>query len=343
MSFLEVTMKKFLALAIVLVITMCVPHPVAQAALDPNDYVGTWYLLRKLPDGTFVNDETISASIDGLTMVLFDDYTGYRYRGQFGDSAITWGLGTGSEQGYIWVIDNPFYYLFKPVDGYLIQGSGDYTYTFGREPPPAGGHFRIDVTLEDFYGTWVDDYVITLAFKVSFQEHLAIFQSGLDELKGMNSITIDNGILTDSGPEGGQSFECVLKLGKLAAETNDPLFKRKTMLFSLHESGLMSLRIAGGVLYYRRVDDTPEPTPEQTPEPTPDPTLTPEPTPDPTPEPTPTTDQTPPPEETPPPGEEPRPSPANNGSGSSGPDWLVIAIIALAGIAFCGIVTSIIV
>ena len=53
-------MKKILASAIALVLTtsvICIPCPVAQAALDPNDFVGTWYYIYEIEAGTFVNAE----------------------------------------------------------------------------------------------------------------------------------------------------------------------------------------------------------------------------------------------------------------------------------------------
>ena len=329
-----------LSLAIALVLTMCALYPVALAALDPSDFVGTWYLLiksydRTSVDGTFVNGE---GQFRGNTYVLFEDYTGFEYEGPWGDEAITWGLGTGRQEGWIWILDWSGYGWFEPVDGYLLA-DGDERYTFGREPPPAGGHYRTDATLADFNGSWVVDFVFFFDMKMSLEGYLSLFGNSLDDdIERMFAVTIDNGRLTDSESEGGQPFIGDVSLSKLTVERTNADHTTATMSFSLHESGLMRYNTGIEIFYYKLAAN-PEPAPAPTPDPTPTPEPTPETSPTPTPEPTPTPspEPTPPQEETPLPSEGPTPTPGNNGSGG-GPDWLIIAIIALAVLAIGGIV-----
>ena len=326
-------MKKSLTLSIALVITMCFLCPGRAAALDPNDFTGTWYSFTEHYDGTLVNDEGYGS---GITLVLLKDYTGFLYivGSMTGtrDEAITWGLGTGREQGQIWINTGEYYNLYlQAVDGRLI-GLGPWTgVKLGRDIPPAGGHYRTDVALEDFNGSWAVDYVLRMGDKMSFEEFYTSFNSSFrDHDVIINALTIDNGKLTDSGSEGDQPFEGDVSLAKLAVERSNANGSKDTMSFSLHEDGLMSYYNRLGIFYYQQV---------KTLEPTPEPTL--EPTPEPTTEPTTELPQEPslPPDETPVPSEEPIPTPNNNGGGNGGPDWLVIEIIAFAVVAIGGIVT----
>ena len=349
-------MKKILAFAIAFVLTMCVLCPGALAALDPSDFVGTWYMLVKsLTDGTLLNGEDY---LKGVTFVLFEDYTGFEYESAWGDEAITWGLGTGHYQGWIWILDSCGYGYFKSVDGYLLaDGSEDLR--LGKDLPPAGGHYRTDATLADFNGSWVVDYVLFLGMRMPFEEYLASYGGFNDNSVVMNAVTIDNGKLSDTKSEGSQLFEGDVSLSKLTLErinadrspdtmgrspdtmgrSPDTMDRSTdTMLFSLHEDGSMRYKAGQVILYYRRADTT-EPTLETTLEPTTEPTT------EPTAEPTPETTQVPetPPEEAPLPSEDPELTPANNDGGSGAPEWLIIALIALAVVAAGVIVTCIIV
>ena len=114
-------MKKTLALAIALVLTMsviCVPCPGALAAPDPDDYISVWYSLRETEDGTFVN---VEGSVNRPTLVLNSDYTAYWYYNDEADPGITpWGMGTGAygtPVGRIWILDTGGWRLYSLLAG----------------------------------------------------------------------------------------------------------------------------------------------------------------------------------------------------------------------------------
>ena len=346
-------MKKFLALVIVLLLTMsviCVPCPVAMASTNPNDFIGTWYPLNELEDGTLVNME---GYYKRWTLVLNADYTVHVYDDDWEEAGITdWGTGGnhGTPVGMIWILLGGGYMPYKLVDGCLISYYVE-SEIYSKDILPAGGRFLTDAALEDFDGSWVFSYAVANGMRMSIQEFYAsrfgfILQMG--EGFVMNELTIDNGRVTDTGSERGQTFEFDHSFGRLTAKfdnDNEHTFQN-LLVFTLHESGLIRYTFLGSTIYYQRADapdptPEPEPSPEPTPEPSEEPELSPEPEDTPLSEDAP--EPTPEPEETPLPEDMPIPTPANNDGGNSGPGWLIIALIALAVVAVGVIVTSIIV
>ena len=256
--------------------------------------------------------------------MLFEDYTGYQYEGTWGDEEITWGLGTGRWQGEVWILDTSGYEFLRPADGRLINSNNERV-VFGREPPPAGGHYRIDATLTDFNGSWVIDYVLFVGTRWPVE---SLGEISDDDVLVLNAFTINNGVLTESEAEGSQPFTGGVSMAKLTVERAGARGLSETMSFTLHESGAMRYFNGVHAVYYQRVD---------TPEPTPSSESTPEPSPSPDPKPSPASEPSSTPEETTQSRADFEPTRADN-SGSD-PDWLVIAIITFAVVAIGCIVT----
>ena len=346
-------MKKVLALAIALVLlTICIPRPSALASTNPNDFIGTWYPLFETDAGILINNE---GCYTRPTYVINADNTAYVYEDDFADPwIIDWFPGTGAYAGMIYTVTGRGRTYYKMVDGIITDNHG-YGEIFSMDILPAGGRFRTDAALADFDGSWVFSYAVANGMRMSIQEFYAsrlgfILQMG--EGFVMNALTIDNGRVTDTGSERGRTFEFDHSFGRLTAKLDEDIDHtyQNLMVFTLHESGLMRYNYLLSTIYYQR-EYTPEPTPEPTPLPSEEPE--PMPSPKPTPEPMPTPEETPLPSdepeptpelgETPPPSVDPEPPPVNNNGGNGGPNWLIIAFVALAVVAVGVIVTSIIV
>jgi len=236
-------MKRFLALAIALIVSLFVLCTGALAALESGDILGVWYLNSLVYNDTPIDPASIGMEI---TLVLNEDNTALAQVPEDEDQSGSWAIVDGQVVVSVGEGDEMALTL---VAGDLVADMGDGTMIFGRERAEAEPFeitsIRIDVILSDFNGAWIAFLVETGG--MMFPADAMGFEA---------TLVFEDSKVTATAFGVEQPLEGDVSAGVLTATGVDALGETVTLSFNLHEDGTVSTAFDEDVtLYFQRAGE----------------------------------------------------------------------------------------